>query len=668
MRRLPLYDIVILLIVLLAGLPGLFWAYAGERGTTLAADALPVMLPASGLYEPEPLADRPEHFRWTNGAAEIELPNPGGRLAIELSLASGFETATSLTVEAVGSEVALMVLPGLHSYSLLLPPQPGERVGLRLSSPVSEVDGRALGVMLHKASIAGGGSAPLAMIGALLFAGLGAFLLLRRAGLGALVAGAITLGMSILAALWIWAGVWAYGLLGQLLMLAGVAAFAALLIERIWPPLPPEPAPQLGFSRADWLALAGLIGLALILCLPWLGAPDPVGDLELSARRMGFMVEGGLSEAFSYGGDYMPLRLYILRLLAELVPLLGGAYYEPLPAVTRAIIKLPSLAALLLSVGLIFGWARRYRGTRGAALIAGLYAVAPPVWMNVAWWGQVDVLLSLPMVAAVALLDRARGRWAWLCWAAGLLIKPQAIILAPLIYAATLRRYGPRGLVEGAGLAAGLIVAACAPFALIGQGPGLYQAAAGSVGRFPQVTNRAYNLWWLVAGDAAVSDLTSLGSLSYRSLGLLLVGVAALLVMLAVLRRPDGPARAAGAAALALAFFALPTQIHERYAFFALPFLLLLAAADGRALLPFGLLTATATINIVGAIRGFFPAAHAAIRASPLPEIVAWASLATLAGLLAYAWLNTSRQNVRQPTLAPAAAPPLSPAGEREGG
>src|SRR5690606_6712506 len=153
-----------------------------------------------------------------------------------------------------------------------------ERVGLRLSSPVSEVDGRALGVMLHKASIAGGGSAPLAMIGALLFAGLGAFLLLRRAGLGALVAGAITLGMSILAALWIWAGVWAYGLLGQLLMLAGVAAFAALLIERIWPPLPPEPAPQLGFSRADWLALAGLIGLALILCLPWLGAPDPVGD------------------------------------------------------------------------------------------------------------------------------------------------------------------------------------------------------------------------------------------------------------------------------------------------------------------------------------------------------------------------------------------------------
>jgi Gpi18-like mannosyltransferase len=351
---------------------------------------------------------------------------------------------------------------------------------------------------------------------------------------------------------------------------------------------------------------------------------------------MGFLMRGGIAEAFTFGADYMPLRLAFLRLLAPLVPLLGGAYYEPLPAVTRAIIKIPSLIALLLTVTLIFRWARRYGGTGRAALLAGLYAVAPPVWINVAWWGQVDVLLSLPMVAAVVLLDRWGGKLSWLCWAAGMLIKPQAVILAPLLYGATLRRHGPRGLAAGGFLALGLLALACAPFVLAGEGQGLYQAAAGSVGRFPQVTNRAYNLWWLVAGDRAVSDLTEWLGVSYRSLGFLLVGAAALLAMLAVLRDPSGPSRALAAAALALAFFALPTQIHERYAFFALPFLLLAAAVDLRLLIAYALVVVTGTINIIGAIPGFAPELTASIRASALPELVAWASLALLAALLVY--------------------------------
>lgn len=633
-------DLLALALLLLAAPLWLALAYAGERGAALPADALPVMLPASGLYEPEPLADRPGSFRWTDGDATLAPPNPGGQIVVELMLASGFTSPTTVTVSAGDEEVALLVEPGLHEYELLLEPQTGERFELGLASSSTPVGGRSLGVMFHSLMVSGDGPAPLALLGALLLATAGAYPLLRRSGLAAWPAAATVLGLQAAAALWLWAGAWAYALVGQLLALAGAAALGALIVERIWPPAPPAPAPPLALSRADKAALGGLMLLALALCLPWLGAPDPVGDLELSARRMGFMAEGGFAEAFSYGGDYMPLRLYILRLLGALVPLLGGAYYEPLPAITRAIIKLPSLTALLLTVALLFVWARRYRDTRGAALIAGLYAVVPPVWMNVAWWGQVDVLLSLPMVAAIALLDVARGRWAWLAWAAGLLVKPQAIILAPLMYAATLRRHGPRGLAEGGGLAAALIALASAPFALIGQGPGLYQAAVGSVGRFPQVTNRAYNLWWLVVDDDIVSDLTELGGLSYRSIGMLLIGLAALLAMLAVLRRPDGPTRAAAAAALALAFFALPTQIHERYAFFALPFLLLAAAADGRALLPFAAIALTGTINILGAIRGFVPAVHAFIRASPLPDAVAWVSLATLVGLLAYAWLG----------------------------
>jgi Gpi18-like mannosyltransferase len=629
-------DFALLLLLLLAAPTWLIFAYRGERSALYTADALPVKLPNSSPHAREPLPDRPALFQWTDGNDTLKPVNPGGRLAVRLRLASGLNQPTSVTVSAGGFESTLTVLPGIHAYDLLLPPQRSDRLDLHLQSPTVFVNERQLGVVFVSLSVTGDGPMPpLELVAAMLVATVGAYGLFRQAGMRPWATVIMVLTLQLGAAVWQAAGFWRYALLDQLLLLAGVGSLAVLVITRIWPAPAASFAPRPAAVRRDTLALLGLMLLALALCLPWLTAPDPVGDLELAARRMGFLTEQGFAGAFTFGGDYMPFRLAILRALAHLVPLLGGAFYDPVPGITHAIIKIPSLIALLLSIALIFRWARRYGNTRHAAFIAGLYAVAPPVWLNVGWWGQVDVLLALPMIATVALFDRAGGRWSWLCWAAGLLIKPQAIILAPLLFAATVRRYGARGLAQGGALSFGLIALASAPFVLAGEGPGLFQAAAGSVGRFPQVTNRAYNLWWLVVGDRAVSDLTTFGPFTYRTIGFALVGLVALAVMLAVLRRPDGPTIALGAATLALAFFALPTQIHERYAFFALPFLLLWAAEDRRGLIPFGILTVTATINILGAIRGFNPIWHEAIKTSFLPYAVAWVSLIVLIGLLA---------------------------------
>jgi hypothetical protein len=104
---------------------------------------------------------------------------------------------------------------------------------------------------------------------------------------------------------------------------------------------------------------------------------------------------------------------------------------------------------------------------------------------------------------------------------------------------------------------------------------------------------------------------------------MLLMGLAALLVGLALIHRTDGPARSLGAAALALAFFTLPTQIHERYLFLALALLVMSAAADRPTMVVFVVLTISATLNILGALRGFSEPAYAAIAPSPLPIALA---------------------------------------------
>jgi Gpi18-like mannosyltransferase len=669
-----LLDAVALLLLLAAGLSLAWWSYGAPRSAALAMDAPAVLLPLNGFHEVERFADRPGAYRWARGNAAVALPNPGGAAVLRVVMAGGPGRTVPVQVRAAGATIALTVQPEPRTYTIALPAAGGERVTVAFDSPTIQQSNRELGVVVGDLAIAGGGAAPTRVLLALAVATVGLYVLFRRAALtsntlpvamgtgagsqsprslgaagergrggeGLLAAGAVLLFQFLVVA-WQFAGLWSYALLGTLLLLVGAASLAAVAIERVWPPIAFPERPRARLARRDWLVVAALLAGALLIRLPFLAAPDPVGDLELSARRMGFLYADGLAGAYRFDGDYMPLRLYWLLGFSRLVPLLGGAFADPLPPPTLILIKLPGLLADLATVALIYAWSRRWLAVGGAALIGALYTFAPPVWMVVAWWGQVDAILLLPLLGMVALLDRAGGRWSWACWAVALLIKTQAIIFAPLLYVATLRRHGCRGLAGGGALAAALLAAGCAPLILAGQGAGLAQAYVGAVGRFPQVTNRAYNLWWLVTGGASRSDLDALlGPLSHRSAGLALVGGVALLVCLALLRRADGPARAEGAAVTALAFFLLPTQIHERYLFFALAFLAMRAASDRRLLAPYLILVTTATLNILGTLSGFSQAATAAIAPSPLPFAIAVVNLLALVFLIGHL-LITSR-------------------------
>lgn len=634
-RRL-IRDALILLALLATAWLLAEWCYRTPREASFKLDVLPAVLPRAGLYELETFSDRPGIYRWTDGSARIDLPNPGGPLVARLVLAGGPGRTTPARVSSGATLLTFDARPEPRSYAIALPAVAGERIRIAIETPTFRDGSRLLGIVVSDLAIGGGGAAPLRVLLALLVATAGAYALQRRAGAPAASAAGATLLLQFLALLWQSQAGWRYGILGALLALVGAAGLAAAAIDRWRPARDTSADPHAALTRPDAAITAGLLALALCVRLPWLAAPDPVGDLELSARRMGLLRAEGLAGAYHDDGDYMPLRLYWLRGFGAL-PFLGDeSFNAPLPPITLVLIKLPGLFADLATVALLYLWSRRWRAPVGAAVLAALYALAPPVWMNVAWWGQVDAILMLPILLMVALLDRAGGRWSWACWAIALLIKPQAIVFAPVLYIATLRRHGCRALLAGGGLAAALAGLGCAPLLLAGQGEGLLQAYAGSVGRFPQLTNRAYNLWYLATLGAGGSDAgQGLGPLSLRAIGMLLMAGAALLVVVALLYRSDGPARTLGAAALALAFFCLPTQIHERYLFLTLALLAMAAAAERPALIAFVVLAASATLNILGALRGFSEPAYAAIAGSSLPMLLAALNLLTLLALLA---------------------------------
>jgi hypothetical protein len=653
--RLAHVESVLLLALLGAVLVLAALAYRPVRTAAFAMDAPPVFLPLHGFHAPEYFLGPDHPARWTQASSVAALPNPGGRAVLQMQLAGGEGRTVPLRLRAGGAQVSFEVRPDLRQYRVLLPMPPTPRVDIIFEAPTIEAQGRTLGLVVSRLGVSGGGGVPGGVLAALALATLSGYALLRQAGAGPLRAALLVLLALGLLLLWQAAGGWRYALLVPLLLLVSAASLGAVVLER-WPGRlpPPERAPLMGPLAGNLWPLGAVLLLALALRLPWLTMPDPVGDLELAARRMGFLFEQGLAGAYVYDGDYMPLRLYLLAGLSQLVLPLGGGFHAPLPPATLLLIKLPGLLADLLTIGILYAWSLRWLAPWRAAALAALYAAAPPVWINVAWWGQVDALLMLPLLGVVLLLDRQGGRLSWLCWVVALLIKPQAIVLAPLLYIATVRRHGSRGVAQGGALALGGFALACVPLVLAGQGPGLMQAYLGSVGRFPKLTAGAYNLWYLVTWGASGDDVgQGIGGLSYRMLGVLLVGGVALLVGVALLRRPDAPLRAEGAAVLALAFFALPTQIHERYLFLTLAFLALRSASSAGLLLPFGLLAISGTLNIFGHLDGFVPAATAAIDGSPLPLLLAALNIGLLVVLIGHLLVSS-----RTAASVPAAGPP----------
>lgn len=736
--RKPFHEIVLLAILLGTALGLVRLAYAPVRHAVLTMEAPYALLLAIGLHDLERFPGGGT-FRWTEGLATLQVPNPSGSVRLRFVAVGGPGGPTPVSLRTGEQRFAFSLRPERRLYTLLLRPQAGERLTLQLESPVVVAGERDLGVMLAALAVGGGGGElaqllaglALATVGAtayahqrglrirttailvlslqvavalaqaaggwrygvttevLLFGGMicvtaalgerwmlrahrsaggaamvaallalwaaaatlvpslrfgdmalplalasvGGYALLRRAGLGADLSLVAVLAMQAGAFLWKSSGLWHYGALTDGLMLAGVAALAAVALDLLprgdQPSAPVRPA----IASSEWGLLALVILAALAVRLPWLTAPDPVGDLELAARRMGALYELGLAGAYT-GGDYLPLRLYLLHGLSQLVPPLGGGFVAPLPPATMVLIKLPSLIADLAAAAILYVWSRRWASPRWAAALAALYALSPPVWINVAWWGQVDTLLVLPLLAAVLLLDRAGGRWSWVCWALALMIKAQAIVIAPVLYVVTVRRYGPRALLAGAAGAAAVLLAGCAPLLLAGQGEGLAEAYLGSVGRFPVVSVGAYNLWELL-GQAGAHDLEPfIGGWSYRTIGLALVAGVAMLVCAALTLRYDLVAALDGTIVLVLAFFALPTQIHERYLLLCLIFVAARIASNPLMLVFYLLLATSATLNVLGDLSGFAPAVSDLISASPLPKILALVNVLALVVLM----------------------------------
>lgn len=372
--------------------------------------------------------------------------------------------------------------------------------------------------------------------------------------------------------------------------------------------------------------LAAVLLAALVLRLPLLLHPGCQCDVRPFAVWGWAASEGGLKAAYERGADYPPLYLYALGGLAGL----GRAIQLPAPNLREqtapgvtALVKLPALLGDLLLIAAVYLAARSLTAQRNAVIAGGLVAFNPALLYASVLWGQVDSLHTAFMVLTLAAALSARAAPAGAAAAMGLLVKAQSVVIMPVLVVTLLRlnsfipRTGERGGSEsvalpvlsralgGAALAALVILI---PAAVDDSLDGVRRAYLGATERFPAITVNAYNAWYLAtAGQGnwtgqptpATHDGQPLGGpLTYRAVGFLLLGTWVLAVLALLIWRPDPRVAWVVAAAIALGFFTLPTQIHERYLYPALPFLAVVAWMDRRLLLLLGILTVTFLVNL----------------------------------------------------------------------
>ncbi len=366
------------------------------------------------------------------------------------------------------------------------------------------------------------------------------------------------------------------------------------------------------------------LGLALRLIIAYL-LPGSGFEADLISFRFWAdnLAREGLAGFYErdFFHDYTPGYLYVLWLVGQAGLLVGGI---------GDLIKIPPILADLAVGWLVWSMVRELGGRERLALAAGAVAVLNPIsWFDSVVWGQVDAFGVVFLLLAMRSLMRDRPERAAIFTVIAAVIKPQLGILVPLVAVLTIRRAlwpvpdqdtGQEAPSAGPGLLdrvraweaqtghwwrilttglAGFLTAVvlCLPFGLsvLEIGPafpflssGLIDQIVVAAGGYPYLTVNAYNIWAIVPGDTGMSlanagvwvcdavlpDLERCGAgvAQFGALPTVVIGAVLLLatiglILWVVARHPDRLTIIVALAVLALAFYAVPTRVHERYGF-----------------------------------------------------------------------------------------------------
>lgn len=243
------------------------------------------------------------------------------------------------------------------------------------------------------------------------------------------------------------------------------------------------------------------------------------------------------------------------------------------------------------------------------ALAFAITALAPPIFLDSAFWNQADSWIGCLLVWTLVFLLRERWVLVGVLYGAALMTKPQAILFGPVFaYVFFALRFMPGGtwgralgMLKSAAVALVVVAFVAAPFMIADAGSdanpdGVFRwferSYLGTIGaeRYARTTLAAFNIWWLdLLAQGAPEQLADLNRLldaeapllgvSKAVAGKVMLGIGVVLAWLLCARKWSwaSPSWLACTFVILLAAFTLPTSVHERYVYYCVPFVIALA-------------------------------------------------------------------------------------------
>lgn len=214
--------------------------------------------------------------------------------------------------------------------------------------------------------------------------------------------------------------------------------------------------------------------------------------------------------------DYPPLYMYVLSLIGKV------ANIQALNSYYMLLLKLPSIAADIVSSLFIYKLSRKHFSQEVSMFLMAFYIFNPAVFVNSAIWGQVDSFFTLFVISSVYMLEEGRICFASILYSAGVMMKPQGIIFLPVLFFELVRLKKVRNFLNAAacGLASAFII--ILPFSINKGFTWIFKLYSGTVGEYPYASVNAFNFFSLIGKNYAKDTITFLG-LSYHNWGMIFI-------------------------------------------------------------------------------------------------------------------------------------------------
>lgn len=348
--------------------------------------------------------------------------------------------------------------------------------------------------------------------------------------------------------------------------------------------------------KVNWegVIIFGAIVVFLIfnyVLVSWTSFTDEI----LIMKKWGDLVlEKGIFDVYRSGAsDYPPIYLLILAFNSWVV---RNFWIDPLVMAKT----IPIL--MILFTGLMIYRYLRSEGQKKSWVVFILYIFNLSLLYNSSYWGQVDSVHSFFMVMSVIFLLKKRYLSSSLIMLVAALTKVMSFSLMPILWVIILMKSGWQKSIRWFSINVWLLFLILLPFWLTGGGENfLYNLFPLGLSSF--VSLNAFNFWFcLFPGfypELMVSDSLGWGVVSFRIMGLVMLGFYIVLVIYSLRKKIDKEKIILAISSIALAFFMLPTEIHERYLFSFFPLLALLCLKRKRYLYFYLFFSLTYLINMM---------------------------------------------------------------------